>query len=554
MRAPALRMGVRYGRITGAPVASGIALECSHFGACPACDISERLEAPLLLEEARRFFNERGSELHPRWGSPHGYRTTAKLAVRRDPSTDQIVIGLFERRSHSVVAIPSCVVQHPSINRAAALIQERLRAHQGVTAYDDISTSGLLRYLQMGVQRCTGRVQLTLVANARTATDDAVLKELVEQLWPAGSSSELWHSIWVNVNTMPNNIIFSHELGAWKLMCGERLLVEEIKSGSPIALLPYTFRQPNLDGFEGVIRTVVEAVPRGARVVEWYSGVGVLGLALVRRSNVRWVRCSDISPRCAFDMSCGMLPEGMRSQICYDVGPAGRRVSDAIGADVAVVDPPRKGLDPELIDALCATKPRPARMSKSKRNGSRSGGGATAPEHEQEVLCAPTQEATSETSVGSSLVPIGPCRGLKLLVYVSCGFQALQRDADALLSAGWSVRRAEAHMLMMGTNHLETVVEFERLGGAEAIATAGAQWAANATTEDAKSSPKPEGRSHRAFIEDLVSPRAPADLKPKNKKRAEKLRARRERSGRQRRQSDDDLDTDTNGKGCDDVG
>ena len=42
--------------------------------------------------------------------------------------------------------------------------------------------------------------------------------------------------------------------------------------------------------------------------------------------------------------------------------------------------------------------------------------------------------------------------------------QALARDADALMRAGWTVRdsKACAHILFPGANHIETVVVFDR--------------------------------------------------------------------------------------------
>jgi hypothetical protein len=159
-------------------------------------------------------------------------------------------------------------------------------------------------------------------------------------------------------------------------------------------------------------------VPKGARVVEWYAGVGVLGLSLA--PHAAWVRCSDVNPpHEAFEASRELLPAHVQPRVSYAVGSAAERVRDARGADAAVVDPPRKGLDPPLLAALCAA---PA------------AGGA--------------------------------CAALRTLVYVSCGFPALTRDADALLTAGWRVRgsAATAHVLFLGANHIETVVCFERGG------------------------------------------------------------------------------------------
>eukprot|EP00962_Isochrysis_galbana_P044753 scaffold17456_cov106-Isochrysis_galbana.AAC.4 len=579
LRATALRASVRPGGIASS--AGPVSLGCEHFGSCPGCDVSEHLESPPLLADARAFFSERGVELGTRWGSPRGYRTTAKLAVRREPGSGRVVVGLFERGSHAIVSLPNCVVHHPSINRAIELVQRALRGPNGVSPYDEASTSGLLRYVQTCVQRDTGRVQLTLVANARTAAEESALARFAELLWEAGGSDAAWHSIWLNINTAPNNVILSHHPGAWRLLLGERVLIEHLSSGAPVALFPHTFRQPNLEGFDGVVRAVVRAVPAGARVVEWYAGVGVLGLALVSRANVRWCRCSDVSHRAAFDASAALLPLTLRGRISYAMGPAGERLADAADTDVAVVDPPRKGLDPLLLDALCDPPDTDHHLSddtvgggaaargRDERDGAPGGGGwagaealgeaggaarksidsqdcvarsSPSPEIEQATGATPSPEmeqATGATARPSPLYPAEPpprpqpCHGLRLLVYVSCGFDALRRDTDRLLAAGWSIKRADAHLLMLGANHLETVVTFERAGGYGTVAGAGARWAAAAAGEGGPEA----GGSARGDSQASESEMRPRDT---NRKRADKLRAKRERRGRQRERNADD--------------
>ena len=52
------------------------------------------------------------------------------------------------------------------------------------------------------------------------------------------------------------------------------------------------------------------------------------------------------------------------------------------------------------------------------------------------------------------------------LIYVSCGFDALARDTDAILAAnaGWKLVSATGYVLFPGSNHLETVAIFRRDG------------------------------------------------------------------------------------------
>ena len=49
----------------------------------------------------------------------------------------------------------------------------------------------------------------------------------------------------------------------------------------------------------------------------------------------------------------------------------------------------------------------------------------------------------------------------KLLVYVSCGFEAFKRDCGALLDSGkLSLNQAEGHLLFPGSDAIETLAFF----------------------------------------------------------------------------------------------
>ena len=85
-------------------------------------------------------------------------------------------------------------------------------------------------------------------------------------------------------------------------------------------------------------------------------------------------------------------------------------------SELLIVDPPRKGLDKGVIDFLIG-------------------------KHE---------------SKSQSL--------LKRLIYISCGFDALQRDTKLLLeSERWKIKSADVFLLFPGSDHVESVVVFDKL-------------------------------------------------------------------------------------------
>ena len=411
---------------------------------------------PALLTEATAYFAERDVRLRCEYHAPPGSRTTSRIAVRADP-TGAPLVGMFASGTHDVLPCHTderCYgPHHPAINAAIDVVRTELLAHRDLSAYDEAMGEGTLRYLQLSVERESQSVQLVLVANAETLDADPALRRFAARLWAAygggggdssGAAPLRLHSVWANLNPTLTNNILSHEAGAWQLLHASEAnaevaavstagvpagsLIERYQSGAAFVLPPYVFRQANLDGFDRIVAAVCAAVPAGSHVVEWYAGVGSLGLSVA--GDAAWVRCSDVNPpREAFEASLTLLqrPE-WRRRVSYAVGTAASLLDDARGADVAIVDPPRKGLDPELLAALCD----PA--------------------------------STDDAAAGG-----GACATLQRLVYVSCGFRALATELDALLAAGWRVSggEAEAWVLFADANHIETLVVLERAGREE---------------------------------------------------------------------------------------
>lgn len=124
------------------------------------------------------------------------------------------------------------------------------------------------------------------------------------------------------------------------------------------------------------------------------------------------------------------------ARITYTVSDAtaALRAGQALGASVLVVDPPRKGLEDEVLKELC----KPFNPNQ--------------PFVESPTLLAFSDEAMNWTN------------DVQTLVYVSCGFDALARDSDRLLSSGggWTLESATGYILFPGSNHVETLCIFQR--------------------------------------------------------------------------------------------
>lgn len=294
--------------------------------------------------------------------------------------------------------IPNCVVQHPLINRVAGIVRRAL-VDASITTYSDHAHLGLARYLQVVIERSSQSAQVVLVGNSETAEPFARCLELIRERLGADL-----HSLWYNPNTECNNTILGP---TFQHCCGPESVVEHF-GGAAIHYPPGAFGQNNLEIAECIVAHVGEQIPKGARVTEFYAGVGAIGLSALDR--VSELRLNEVSPQSLQGLGMGLaqLSGADRARISVIPGTAGDAREAATGANVVIADPPRKGLDPGLTAWLV--------------------------EHPPERL-----------------------------LYVSCGLDSFLNDTARLTSTGkLRLRALTAFNLMPFTEHVETVARFDR--------------------------------------------------------------------------------------------
>lgn len=373
-------------------------MHCPHRPPCPGCPrFGEPGIAPApraALEELARRHGLPGLPVVS--GATSGFRLRARLAIRGRRGAPKL--GMFQLGTHRVVPIPDCSVQHPLINRVVAVVRRAL-VDADVNPYAEAAHVGLARYLQVVVERSSQSAQVVLVANSPAVDPLASCLELIRERL----GDEL-HSLWFNAHCERSNTVLGLDFRQW---CGPASVIERY-GGAAVHYPPGAFGQNNLDVAERIVEHVRAQVPDGARVAEFYAGVGAIGLSLLPR--IRDMRINEVSPHSLRGLALGLadLDPASRAKVEVVPGPAGDTVLAASDADVVIADPPRKGLDRELLEYLCERPP-------------------------------------------------------QQLVYVSCGLESFLADTERLTSRGrLRLRSLTAFNLMPYTEHVETVARFER--------------------------------------------------------------------------------------------
>ncbi len=372
--------------------------DCPHRPPCPGCPRFGRAGIAILARDALdELASAHGVGEIPVISGPHaGFRLRARLAIRGRVGAPKL--GLFERDSHRVVHIPKCAVQHPLINRVAAVVRRAL-VETRVTCYSDKAHLGVARYLQVVVERSSQTAQVVLVGNSPSPDPLAACLDLIRERL----GSDL-HSLWFNVNCERSNSILGPGFTRWS---GPETVIERFGEAE-VHYPPGAFGQSNLDLAERIIEHVRNEIPMGARIAEFYAGVGAIGLSVLSRAGE--IRMNELSPQSLHGLELGVaaLDSGDRDRISITPGPAGTAFALAQDVQVVIADPPRKGLDSALTEYLAEYPP-------------------------------------------------------ERFLYVSCGLESLVSDTARLTSRGrMRLAALTAFNLLPFTEHVETIARFER--------------------------------------------------------------------------------------------
>jgi len=371
---------------------------CPHRPPCPGCPRYGEPGIPARALERLAAFAARDGLAAPAViaGPPLASRHRARLLVRGRTRTPKI--GIFQEGSHRLVDIPRCHTHHPLINRVAGAVRETAR-EIGVESYAERPHRGALRAIQVVIERRSQRAQLVLVENASTPGPVAELLPGLE-----ARLADALHSVWWNGHPERGNAVLGSH---WQRLAGPEVIWDEV-ADCEIAFPPGAFGQSQPELAERIARRAQSCVPEGARALELFAGCGPLGMGLLRRAER--VAFNEQNPHGLDGLarSLALRPAEERARAALCPGPAEARGSEIAAADAVLLDPPRRGVAPELIEALGATPPRD-------------------------------------------------------LVWISCGLDAFLDQAERLRErAGLVLRALEAYALFPFTEHVETLAHFQR--------------------------------------------------------------------------------------------
>lgn len=274
------------------------------------------------------------------------YRNKATYPLKRS-ATGQVQAGYYHQGSHQLINLNQCPVQDARLNPLLAEIKQDIE-QLGWSVYNEERHQGRLRHLSLRIGRRTGEMLLTLV------TTDWRLQNLDAQAQKWLSRYPKLVGICVNQNPNRTNVIFGDET---RCIAGQPYLQEEF-AGLQLQLKSETFFQVNTEVAEALLAAIVEqlALKGDEILVDAYCGIGTFTLPLAQR--VRQAMGLEVHPASVEQAQLNAQLNGI-SNVTFKTGAVETLLPQLeIKPDVVLLDPPRKGCDRAVIEALLMSAPK----------------------------------------------------------------------------------------------------------------------------------------------------------------------------------------------------
>ena len=321
-------------------------------GGCAFHHLDYEEESRLKAERVRTCLNRIGGEALesvPILAAPtcQGYRNKAQYPV--SAKKGKAYAGFFRQGSHEVVENQRCLILPEECDAVKEIVIDYVNQYR-VMPYDEKAHKGLLRHIYVRRGAVSGQILVCLVLNGRQLPKAEVLIERLKRV-------KGFTTLVVSVNERPGNAVLGEE---FVTLYGPGY-IEDTLCGLRFRLSPRSFYQVNHHQAQRLYEAAISRaeITKNDTVLDLYCGVGTITLAMAKAAGK--VIGVEVIPQAVEDARDNAKRNGIDNAefFCGDAGQAALELEkQGISADVVVVDPPRKGLNADTIEALSRFAPR----------------------------------------------------------------------------------------------------------------------------------------------------------------------------------------------------
>ncbi|WP_079708712.1 23S rRNA (uracil(1939)-C(5))-methyltransferase RlmD [Paraliobacillus ryukyuensis] len=335
--------------------------------------------------------------VHPTIGMDDPWRYRNKVQIPVAAKNGELITGFYRKRSHDIIEdMDRCIITSEVNDRmveAVRSIADRL----GIPAYDEKSHRGVLRHIMVRTGEMTNETMIVIVTRTNELPNKKALIQELKDTYPNVKS------IMQNINSQRTNVILGKET---KLLWGDAYIHDKI-GDLTFAISAKSFYQVNPPQTKKLYDKALEYAQLTGKetVIDAYCGIGTISLSLAQQA--KKVYGVEIVPEAIADAKENAKRNHI-DNVEFFVGQAEKVMpwwtAQGLQPDVIVVDPPRKGCDEALLEAMLAMKP-------------------------------------------------------ERIVYVSCNPSTLARDLRILEDGGYETKQVQPVDMFPQTNHVEVIVK-----------------------------------------------------------------------------------------------
>ena len=370
---------------------------CPYAKRCGGCDyqgIPYEKQLAMKQEEMQILLGGFG-KINPIIGmKDHLYYRNKVHAVFDRDRKGNIISGVYEKNSHRVVNVDSCLIQDQRADAIILTIRKLIKDFKMKT-YNEDTGYGLFRHVLIRTGHVSGQILVVLVlASPILPAKNNFIKAL------RAAHPEIT-SIVLNVNDKRTSMV----LGEREIVLYGKGYIEDTLCGLTYRISPKSFYQINPVQTEKLYQTAVEyAGLTGKEVVlDAYCGIGTIGMTAA--SKAKEVIGVELNKDAVKDAIANAKLNGIKNVRFYNKDASDfimDMASQKAKCDVIFMDPPRSGSTEKFLDCVVALAP-------------------------------------------------------KRVVYISCDPNTLARDLKYITKKGYRVEKIQPVDMFVGTKHVETV-------------------------------------------------------------------------------------------------
>ena len=387
--------------------------ECRYAKKCGGCSL-QHLEYTAELKQKQKIvrdaferiggFKDINNYIHDIIGmeTPERSRNKAQFPVCKNFKTDTVEIGFYAQGSHNIIDMEGCPIAHQVNDRIISICRDFI-TQNNIEPYNEKSHSGLIRHIFTRVGFSTGEIMVCIVINGEILPH---AEKLIDELKKIKGMT----SITLNVNTEKTNVITGKKI--IPLWGGDYIYdyIDDIK----FKISPLSFYQVNPTQMKILYKRALDMANitdgnRSQICIDAYCGIGTISLYFAKYA--KKIYGIEVISDAVSDAKDNAELNGIDNAE-FILGKSEEEIprliqEDKIVPDFIILDPPRKGCDAKLLDAISQGK-------------------------------------------------------IEKIIYISCDPATLSRDAKHLCANGYKIEQIQPVDMFPRTMHVESVVLLKR--------------------------------------------------------------------------------------------